>query len=462
MKRPHNFSVSQVDTFLDCNRKWFFGWPMDRKQPTTDAQARGTYIHKSIAEWITDKVPPPVEHTIYLRALEAHFPKHDFSVEHKLVLDTHLGIPWIGYIDLICEDPGVTVLVDWKTTSDLRYAKTPAELMSNLQLGVYAHYAYELGVESDVRAGLVYVEVPKTPPKKVKVLPVFVDLPRDHVRGIWESTKPVIERMLAASELDDPNDIEPNTACCSKYGGCPYRIECGLSLFKGVASHPTKKTKENQVSFLDKLKKNGQTDAPPAAAVIPSVTAKKVAAAPAATAAPAAPKMDFLGKKSAPAAGALPAIISPDAPPRDVMPEEPKVAKAAPVTVEDEDAMVVEAAVPEAKRRGRPKGSVEKKGLIIYVDCMVTKGGGDVEATTLEDFWGPIDMELNQAAAEAGKATWWDFSFSEQKGAIAIKVQERIQKGLPHAIVAMRSSNFLMSDVLPLLIPHAVQVVRRF
>jgi hypothetical protein len=273
-----------------------------------------------------------------------------------------------------------------------------------------------------------------------------VDLPQEHAKSVWESTRPVLDQMIAVSEIDHPNNVEPNTQSCTKYGGCPYRNECGLSMFAAVAAHPTKKKETPVMSFLDKLKNNGHTAEAPAK--VASVPAVKTAAAPAAV--PKA-KSAFL-KKPAPApapaveaAAPAPEIVSSDTP----------------------DSATGGAQEQEAPRRvGRPKGSTNAakataRGLTIYLDCMMTKGGSDVEATSLEDWWGPIETELNEAAVYSGKTSWWEFSFAEQKAAISMKVQERIQRGLPQEIVVRQSSRFLVSDVLPLLIPHATSVITR-
>lgn len=506
-----NFSVSQVETFLDCPRKHFFSWILGMKPAATAAQDRGTYVHKSIAENITLKVPPPDEHAIYLRALVPHLPEEgcDFSVEHKLTLQTHLGIPWIGYIDLIIESDPV-VLIDWKTTSDMRYAKTPAELHNNLQLIVYAHYAYELGVKGTVSAGLVYIEVPKTPPKrKARVLPIFADPPlrRDYVKAIWDGTKQlvkstdeetgedihypplpeILDRMLEVARLDDPQDVPCNTTICGKYGGCPFRTECGISMFSGVAasgSHTPAKNKEISVTFLDRLKnKNGQVDAPPPAvptppppvaakaAAKPQTTSKPVAAKPESSGPAAAPKAagGFLARKKA--AEVEVGVVPPDAPPRDTMPEEPTNGVGAKGTDSDGDGVTEIGPVPVGdvpKTRGRPKGSTNakaaetaqaRKGFTLYIDTMKVKGAGGVDPTWLEDWFGDIEMVLNELAAEEKQPHWQMLGYGPSKAALAIKVQEKIAKGLPASMI-VNSSSPIAREVLQYLIPHATEVYR--
>jgi hypothetical protein len=473
------FSVSMLTTFgtpdkPSCKRKMAFNYLTEgMKSPPSAAQQRGIELHDTL-EKIAKQGPfeIPEKHKIYVKEVQAqeHLPApgENALIEHWMTMPTQFGIPFVGKIDLVRYQTEPPRLIDWKTMGDARYMLTPAEIADDVQTNVYARYLFEEGLSEPLTGGLIYIEMPKTPPKrKAKVISRLIDITKRQSTMVWDSIQPVLEEMLEVAERDSPNDVEPNTAICSKYGGCPFRGECGIPMFAtlGQPKHQPEKRKDSEMGFADKLKakQNGTPTPEVKAAPVPTVTAAPTKAAPTKAAPAAAPTFTekMRARKAAAAEGlaTVAAVVPPDAPPRDSGGADPL-----PVEVKDEaaqDDANVEAETGK-KKRGRPQGSTAKKGLIIYVDCMVTKGGGDVEATTLEDFWGPIDMELNQAATEAGKASWWDFSFSEQKGAIAIKVQERIAKGLPHAIVAMRSSNFLMSDVLPLLIPHAVQVVRRF
>jgi hypothetical protein len=443
-----------------CKRQMAFNYLVDgMKQPPSVAQLRGIELHdtlEKIAKVNQGDRPAfaiPKEHQIYVNEVEAqgHLPApgENALIEHWMTMPTQFGIPFVGKIDLVRHQIKPPRLIDYKTTSDVRYMLTPAEVHEDVQTNVYAHYLFEEGLQEPLIGGLLYIEMPKTLPKKVKVkvIPRLIDLTRRQSTAVWDRIQPVLEEILEVAELDHPNDVEPNTAICTKYGGCPYRNECGLSMFAAVATHPTKKKETPTMSFLDKLKNNGHTaEAPAKAAPVPVVKTAAPAAAPKAKAA-------FLGAKAAPAptpvveaAAPAPEIFSPDAP--------------------DLAAGGVQEQTEAPRRAGRPKGSTNAakaaaRGLTIYLDCMMTKGGGDVEATSLEDWWGPIEMELNEAATESGKTSWWEFSFAEQKAAISMKVQERIQRGLPQEIIVRQSSRFLVSDVLPLLIPHATSVITR-
>jgi hypothetical protein len=500
------FSVSLLNTFgtpsaPGCKRKMAFNYLVEgMKQPPSPAQQRGIELHDTlekiakvtIGERASFEVPE--QHQIYVREVQAQGylpePGEHALPEHWMEMPTQFGISFVGKIDLIRYQTEPARLIDYKTMGDARYMLTPAEVHEDVQTNVYGHYLFREGMDEPLEGGLVYIEMPKTPPKKkAKVIPRLIQITKRQTGVIWESIQPVLEDILEVSQLDHPNDIEPNTAICPKYGGCPFRGECGIPMFAslGQPRHTPEKKKDTDMSFSDRLKAkvNGQTAAPVAAApatVTPKATAKPAAAkpapaaakpTPAAPAAPVAAAPTFTEKMRAKKAAAVDAfgqpvgIVPPDAPPRDAGGADPLPveAEAAVEAIEEADtaAVIVSAVEQASKTRGRPKGSTNAKikGLTIYLDCMVTKGRGDVEATTLEDFWGPIEMELDEAAREAGKASWWDFAFAEQKAAISIKIQERIQKGLPNEIVVRQSSRFLMSDVLPLLIPHATQIVTR-
>jgi hypothetical protein len=347
-----------------------------------------------------------------------------------------------------------------------------------MQCTSYAEYVYQEGVDARdlVRSWLVYIEAKKEPPKKKlpRVVPVFVDLDRQHVRRMWESTKPTLDAMLAVAEIEDPNEITPNTNTCTKYGGCPFKTECGLSPFAGVpsANHEPKKRitieESKTMGFRDKMNKpaasapagNGTAPQPPAQqAAVPPVIAPKPggfmakvrggAPAPAPTPAPT-PAPAPAPAKAAPAPQEVPeevqearvptGVVPPDAPARDTMPSPEELEASG------------------KKKVGRPKKE-RATGFTIYVDCFPTKGGD--EPTLLEDWFGPVAMELNEwAQTEKKVADVRLLAFSEEKVAIAQAVNDHIAKGTLPPTMLVSSGSDVTRTVLPLLIPHAKQVVR--
>jgi hypothetical protein len=515
----NNFSVSQVETHLDCPRKHALKSIFKIPDPPGDAAMRGLSIHKTL-----ENVGERLERGVALdQALDAHVgedapwmnyaraiaatgvlpnPGESHAREHSFQLDTHLGIPFKGVIDLILEDRKPIDIIDYKSTSDIRYAKTPKELFTNLQLVVYAHYVFQSIPDDIVRARLVYVEAKKQPlkTKLPRTLNVAVDFNRDHVRRIWQGDLPfhsndaphllpaVLERMNANADCTDFNDIAPVTTTCTKYGGCPFRNKCGLSPFAGIASAnqhaPHKRITIEESKTMGFLSNNApKTNGTNGTTAKPATIAAPATAAPTAKPNPLAPAVPgtFLARVrgEAPPAPAVPTGVTPaDAPSRMTTVAQESVSTAAAADASPQ-AAETDSEAPK-KRAGRPKkvASVEtddeqtasqpaavaaKAGrtpFVIMINCMTVKGAGGVEPTHLDDFFATIEMELNEmAAAEENLPSYWLLQFGAQKAALAMKVQERITRGLPPVMLVNTSSN-AAREVLPFLLPHATQVIQ--
>lgn len=516
-----NFSVSQVDTYLDCARKHFFKSILRLPDPSNEAAQRGTSIHKAaentsamlekgalLTEALDAHSPTDAPWMTYVRAIAQAGvlpePNEPHAREHRFSLPTHTGIPFIGLIDQIRDELKPIDLCDFKSTSDIRYAKTPLELTTNLQLNAYAHYIFQNVPDDVVRARLVYVEAKKVPLKKKlpRVVNVHVDLTRESVRRIWEGEIPfgdqsldlrlpsVLDRMIETAKTEDFNDVPPTTTTCTKYGGCPYRAKCGLSPFAGIEHandhYPKKRItieESKNMGFLSG-KTNGSTTPAPQKTAPPMTTPEPTA--------PPAKSTGFLAranaaKAAAPAPAAKPteeerqAKLDQDFPvPTGVVPPDAP-SRMTEVAAAPEPEVEAEAPVEEAPKRGRGRprktpdimteheghtippvaaSTSKRKEFILMIDCMVTKGAGGAEPTHLDDFFATIEMEMNElAAAEEGVVSYWLLPFGPQKAVLATKVQERIAKGLPPVMVVRSSSN-AAREVLPFLIPHATQIIQ--
>lgn len=534
-----NFSVSQVETHLDCPRKHFFKSILKIPDDPGQAAMRGISIHKTL-ENISERLERGIEleqaldqHSstdapwmTYARAVAATGvlpkPGESHAREHNFLLDTHLDIPFKGVIDLVLEDRTPIDIIDYKSTSDIRYAKTPNELLTNLQLVVYAHYILTNVPDHDfVRTRLVYVEAKKQPlkTKLPRTVNVSVDLDRDHVRRIWQGDDPfvsngkphilpdVLNRIAANSYCTDFNDIEPITTTCTKYGGCPFRTQCGLSPFAGISStiaHEPKKritieesktmgflANKNAVAPTNGTNGTAKTAPPPAVAAAPEAT-------------PAGAKPSFLNRakaaaSSSPAPGPGPVSeaarqakldqdFGPAKIPTGVVPSDAP-ARTNQLAQEPAEAPAAVETAPEAqdapKKRGRPKKDAQAAGqaaidamdgemaqtiaaapraakngrtsLTLYVDCLPTKGD---PAVLFEDWFGTKLLELTSWAEEEEKVPDLRLvGFAKEKAALAIAANDLIKTNRPHGII-ISTGNQMAKDVLGVLIPHADNVVR--
>ena len=469
-----NVSATQVDTYTACPRAWHFGWPRGFKTPPTAAMQRGTHIH-SAAEFTVkhNGTLPTNQYAPYAEAMLPFLPigQPKVLVEQPIRLETGPGLPpWIGYIDLLDDSRTLSPylrITDHKTSSDFRYAKTPAELAENTQVISYAKYVFDSGHDEElVQVGHLYVHTKGDAlPKRSlpKVLPVFTEVGRAQVEQVWARDLGTIEEMVRAAEVENTDLLEPrgtSNGQCQKYGGCPHRARCGISASPKIGTKREKEPGTMSNNFLARMQAAAAAKAggtPSEAASVPQAVAKPV------TPPPAAPQA------AKPATGVLP----PDAPSRTT----PIKAKVAPVEAPavdprqeiidkwpDADAEQAAAAPAPAKRPiGRPrkeKALTSDQGFVLFIDCMPVKDTGGDTTTMFEDWINPIRLTLNDEAMKAKNLPDYRLlPFAEEKALFAIAVNEQVGGGMPAALI-VNSSSPGARDALDVLIPHARLVVR--
>jgi CRISPR/Cas system-associated exonuclease Cas4 (RecB family) len=135
-------SASQAKTFQSCARKWWYEAVMGLVSPSSKAQALGTRTHLELEKWYQDGKRPSVP-SVVLALDSGELPERSDSIliEQELT-DPELyaaDVRFKGFIDLIIPGDHVRV-IDWKTTSNLDYAKSGDELLEDFQMGAYGFY----------------------------------------------------------------------------------------------------------------------------------------------------------------------------------------------------------------------------------------------------------------------------------------------------------------------------------
>ncbi len=379
---------------------------------------RGTDIHKEIEHYLRTGKIRASKYEAYPRVAAQYLPPpmhEDLIVEKRIDLKCVGGVSWIGFIDVAFSGQEPLLLLDTKTTSDFRYAKTKEELRKNTQLMSYAKWVYELGYEGTVRVGHIYL---KTYPKKIPARgpqskDVVIDVSRDEVDEVWEKDMDVVGQMKIASLIEDTNDLPPTVSSCSMYGGCPYRDRCKLSLSDFLNSDPKTEMKGNAMGFLDRLKEDDKSKGN---GVVPT------------------------------------GIEPPDAPSRTT----PVEAKTEPEPEAKTESAEATTETKPRKKRVKKKTAVE--GFTLYIDCMPTKNG-DVEPTLFEDWLNPIVIALNETVQEKeGVSDYRLLQYHQPKVAFTIAINGAVDK-LPSAMV-VRSGTMGADEAVEILIPQATQVVR--
>lgn len=235
-------SASQVNVFRECPRKWAWKYIAKLEEPKTDAQALGDAVEGQLQAYLIEGKPLDTDQVAGAIAQTAlpYLPQPKTSA---LVLQKHFAIPspscasretgygFQGYLDLWC-DGRVT---DFKTTKDLKWAKTPEVLASDVQATTYAFAEYYdrharglRGSEATAPLELQWITMRTRGKPKAVESPLLVT--RDEiVRKFKAIDDTAAEINRCREEVKDPLELEPNPSACQAYGGCPFQSRCNLS-----------------------------------------------------------------------------------------------------------------------------------------------------------------------------------------------------------------------------------------
>ena len=246
----HKVSPSQINNFRDCPRKWWYASIAKIPYSQHPSAALGERVHK-ILEVATATKSRPVdlrpmvsENTPQKEVLVAQAawdaidafllqqtgrPLVDREAQIEEAWELPQGAPLTlaarGRADLVIPD----FIVDWKTTSDLRWAKSVNELRSDPQVLMYSA---ALDPDEPVRDFVhVYTQTRNSPAARVVHTPIDRFM---REQGLIALDKHVAA-MSGCASAGAAEEVEPNTDACSRYGGCPFALRC-MGRPKGVGS----------------------------------------------------------------------------------------------------------------------------------------------------------------------------------------------------------------------------------
>lgn len=254
-------SASQLETWNDCHYKWGQAYLNGKSSPSSQSARIGLRVHKILEDHFTQAtVPDPLE--IYEGAKVGRLavamlplvPEGTYSAEEKFSLE-HRGISFRGVIDLQSD----SAVIDFKTTSSLRYAKTEEELRNNTQAVLYAIH------RPDVDMLWLYGQSKGAPHTRT----VKFRLPLEQAHETAERVVlPVAENVLQAYEQNKPESLPKNKDSCFKYGRCHLFAECWGAPEKALRFYMTG---SGLLAKLNEIKKEPEPEPdtinPPAVAV---------------------------------------------------------------------------------------------------------------------------------------------------------------------------------------------------
>jgi hypothetical protein len=176
-----------------------------------------------------------------------------------------LPIPFKGFIDclIVPADGSMPEVLDHKTTSSFRYAKSPAELAQDTQMIIYAkHVLSHMPAHDEIRlTHIAYLT--KEPYGDARKATVIVS--RQHVDRAFDKIMETVYEMLKAAEVAG-NQQQKNNEYCYSYGKrCPFFNECHITLQSTEVNMSSK-----QQEVLNKLRNK----APAMAAAVSNVLNK--------------------------------------------------------------------------------------------------------------------------------------------------------------------------------------------
>lgn len=270
MKKLKNVSASQLHTFNRCRRKWAWEKLAGKRGPSTHAQRRGTAIHHALEQYATDgqildevvvdetsgqvsaKGTDVIKVKRFVMAIKDLIDEEEIvELEGKISLETFPGgPPWLGFIDVLAAER----VIDYKTTSNFRYAKTPGDLLNDPQACSYVlsvFRKYPEAKEFDVR--FIYLQTSNKVKVNVKV--VNATFTRADCERVFEDAVVSVREMVQLSKITkDPNTVEANLKACMDFGGCPHRTYCDR-VEEDLLEKPKVKGKPNRFTHPELFKK---------------------------------------------------------------------------------------------------------------------------------------------------------------------------------------------------------------
>lgn len=429
MPDRRTLSASQLETFLLCERRWAFQKIERLESPPSKYQQFGLDLHETLEHWLKFATPIPIDSMVGKVALTGipllPLPKtpglriEEASAVRSSVVDYFVKADLMAPQGWDMSDGGVPIVVDYKSTGNQAWAKTPEELADNIQANIYAAEAM-VRYETDV-AELRWIYYHRSErPKPAKL--VQLRLTKAHVEKQFDRLDEISSRILERYDTTEKAlDLPPTLSACEAFGApCPFQDRCAVSAKERIRSAMAQETLSERRERLKREAEEtakgygagptvgGGTDTnvqTPGEVRIPSIPTQGNAVAPGSgagamarlvaaqkgngaavnppdlTQASPAPLHQAIVNGFQQALDAVGGIGQVEGSLLDEKPIQTSQAEnpSHPVVA----AQVKKArAVKEAVQKGEPapEGQPERPGFTLYIDCLPAKGGGKVDA----------------------------------------------------------------------------------
>jgi len=252
-------SASQVSKLRRCKRAFAFEYVENKRPPSSKVQEFGTAVHKQLEMWLSEsKVPDGSAAGLVAKSgLQwLPVPHEKLETELEFVMDWGPNVQTGGFIDVI-QPPGLfdtaePMIIDHKTTSDLRWAKSEADLVIDEQAIIYSVWAMTHFDSAEVRARWVYYAA--TNPKSGRRRPKGTRM----VEVLFSARDPKFLAEVERLDLDVKECVrirtlnlrgmsfEPSPESCRLFGGCFHVNRCNLSPLDSLGAYIERDIRKNK------------------------------------------------------------------------------------------------------------------------------------------------------------------------------------------------------------------------
>jgi hypothetical protein len=235
-------SPTQVTKFRRCQRIIGFEYVEGIKAPPSPKQKFGSDVHAFLEDWLAHGVLPDdsPEGRVAKQGIDKAWlpmPDRRLLVEHEFQYPMRRELDMFGFVDCAVppdiSDP--PLVIDHKTTSDLRWAKTADQLAADEQALIYATWGMLKWQVPVVRARWIYYAASNPQggtrkPRGAKPVEVTFDCRTELFAA---KLKKLEEDVLALARIRRSRirglDLPASPGSCGMFGGCFYQDRCALT-----------------------------------------------------------------------------------------------------------------------------------------------------------------------------------------------------------------------------------------
>jgi hypothetical protein len=275
-------SATQISLFLECQRKFAFKYIEKVPEPQRPGAELGTEVQDTqIDPYLASARPLDFSRPTSAEIANSLLPLLPAPMAPGMKLRRKFQMPspsgkftFVGEFDIWADDSSIVTCIphpkprpllgDIKTTKDLKYQKSEADLLVDVQCQLYAAHVMFAGEQVDELDAVWWYARTRKPWRAQRT---HVVLTASHVFEQFGRIEEVGQQ-VAATRIAKPktDDLPPNVLMCDAYGGCPYRHICNLSpavqaeQINGVSTMSGLPQKTN--NFLANLRKPAAAPAP--------------------------------------------------------------------------------------------------------------------------------------------------------------------------------------------------------